>query len=66
MIQFANTIINTLNMQKEISPIDNLTEKTFKLLGLLQEIDPDSDEWQTKFFKTIAEQYDAITPFILK
>ena len=53
-------------MQKEISPIDNLTEKTFKLLGLLQEIDPDSDEWQTKFFKTIAEQYDAITPFILK
>jgi hypothetical protein len=53
-------------MKKENSPIDNLTEKTFKLLGTLQEIDPDSQEWQTKFFETIAEQYDAITPFLRK
>lgn len=51
-------------MQQEQDPIDNLTEKTFRLLGALQELDEQDPESHKEFGEALIEQYKCMTPFI--
>lgn len=53
-------------MEQEKDPIDNLTEKTFRLLGALQELDKQDPESQKKFGKALMEQFIVIQPFLQK
>ena len=46
------------------NPLDNLTEKTFRLLGTLQAVDVEDPQWQKEFGKALMEQYQSITPFL--
>ena len=45
------------------TPIDNLTEKTFRLLGTLQTVDIEDVQWQKEFIAALTEQQDAVRPF---
>lgn len=49
---------------KEINPLDVLTEKCFALLGTLQEKNPESDEWKNKFGKDMQEMAIAMNYFM--
>jgi len=51
-------------MEQEKTPIDNLTEKTFRLLGALQELDEQDPESHKKFGEALMEQYECIVPFL--
>jgi len=51
-------------MEQEKSPIDNLTEKTFQLLGALQELDEHDPESHQKFGEAMIEQARAMQPFL--
>lgn len=53
-------------MEQEKTPIDNLTEKTFRLLGALQELDEQDPESHKKFGEALMEQYHSILPFMKK
>lgn len=53
-------------MDKEINPIDNLTEACFRLLGVLRNENLDSDEGKEKFSKEMTNMANAMTPFIQK
>lgn len=43
------------------TPIDNLTEKTFRLLGTLQAVDIEDVQWQKEFIAALTEQQGAVT-----
>ena len=45
------------------TPIDSLTEKTFRLLGTLQAVDIEDTQWQKEFIAALTEQQDAVRPF---
>ena len=45
------------------TPLDNLTEKTFRLLGTLQTVDIEDIQWQKEFIAALTEQQDAVRPF---
>lgn len=51
-------------MEQEKDPINNLTEKTFRLLGVLQELDKQDPESQKKFGEAMIEQARAMQPFL--
>ena len=51
-------------MEEETTPIDNLTEKTFRLLGALQELDEQDPESHQKFGEAMIEQAKAMQPFL--
>lgn len=51
-------------MSQEKSPIDNLKEKTFRLLGALQELDEQDPESHEKFGEAMIEQARAMQPFL--
>lgn len=53
-------------MSQEKNPIDNLTEKTFRLLGALQELNEQDLESQKKFGEALIEQARAMQPFYPK
>lgn len=53
-------------MEQEKDPIDNLTEKTFRLLGAIQELDQQDPESQKKFGEALMAQYHSILPFMMK
>lgn len=46
------------------SPLDNLTEKTFLLLGSLQDVDLEDVQWQKEFGEAMIEQAKAMRPFL--
>lgn len=54
---------------EEKTPLDNLTEKTFRLLGALQDLDErDTDEQKqesyNKFGLALMEQHKCMMPFL--
>ena len=49
---------------EEKTPIDNLTEKTFRLLGTLINVDLQDPQWQKEFFDVLSEQQQSVQPFI--
>ena len=49
---------------EEKTPIDNLTEKTFRLLGVLQELNEQDLESHNKFGEAMIEQARAMQPFL--
>ena len=49
---------------EEKTPIDNLTEKTFRLLGTLINVDLQDPQWQKEFFDALSEQQQSVQPFI--
>ena len=49
---------------EEKTPIDNLTEKTFRLLGALQELNEQDLESHNKFGEAMIEQARAMQPFL--
>ena len=51
-------------MEQEENPIDNLTEKTFRLLGALQDLDEQDPESHKKFGAALIEQAKAMQPFL--
>ena len=51
-------------MSQEKTPIDNLKEKTFRLLGALQELDEQDPESHKKFSEAMIEQARAMQPFL--
>lgn len=51
-------------MSQEKDPVDNLTEKTFRLLGALQELNEQDPESHKKFSEAIIEQARAFRPFL--
>ena len=51
-------------MSQEKTPIDNLTEKTFRLLGALQELDQQDTESHEKIGEAMIEQARAMQPFL--
>jgi hypothetical protein len=51
-------------MSQEKNPIDNLKEKTFRLLGALQELDEQDPESHEKFGEAMIEQARAMQPFL--
>lgn len=53
-------------MEQEKDPIDNLTEKTFRLLGAIQELDQQDPESHKKFGEALMAQYHSILPFMMK
>ena len=46
------------------TPIDNLTEKTFLLLGSLKHVDLEDAQWQKEFGEAMIEQAKAMQPFL--
>jgi hypothetical protein len=46
------------------TPLDNLTEKTFRLLGALQELNEQDQESHNKFGEAMIEQARAMQPFL--
>lgn len=46
------------------TPLDNLTEKTFLLLGSLQDVDLEDVQWQKEFVEAMIEQEKAMRPFL--
>jgi hypothetical protein len=51
-------------MEQEENPIDNLTEKTFRLLGALQDLDEQDPESHKKFGEAMMAQAKAMQPFL--
>jgi len=51
-------------MEQRENPIDNLTEKTFRLLGALQDLDEQDPESQNKFGEAMMAQAKAMQPFL--
>jgi hypothetical protein len=51
-------------MEQEKNPLDNLTEKTFRLLGALQELNEQDPESHNKFGEAMIEQARAMQPFL--
>lgn len=51
-------------MSQESTPLDNLTEKTFRLLGALQNLDEKDPESHKKFGEAMIEQARAMQPFL--
>jgi hypothetical protein len=51
-------------MEQEKKPLDNLTEKTFRLMGAIQEFDEQDPESHEKFGAALMEEYKAIVPFL--
>lgn len=51
-------------MEQELNPIENLTEKTFRLLGALQELDEQDPESHKEFGEALMEQYKCMMPFL--
>lgn len=51
-------------MEQELNPIENLTEKTFRLLGALQELDKQDPESHKEFGEALMEQARAMQPFL--
>ena len=49
---------------EEKTPLDNLTEKTFRLLGALQELNEQDSESHEKFCEAMIEQARAMQPFL--
>ena len=47
----------------EQEAIDNLMEKTFLLLGCLQDYDPEDREWKVKFVMALSHQRGALNVF---
>jgi len=53
-------------MEQKTDPLENLTEKTFRLLGALQEFDEQDPESHKKFGEAMMEQARAMQPFLLQ
>ena len=51
-------------MEQELNPIENLTEKTFRLLGALQDLDEQDPESHKEFGEALMEQYKCMMPFL--
>ena len=52
-------------MNDKIKPkIEDLTEKTFRLLGALQDLDEQDPESHKKFGAALIEEYNAMVPFL--
>jgi len=51
-------------MEQEKTPIDNLTEKTFRLLGALQDLDEQDPESHKNFGEAMIAQAKAMQPFL--
>lgn len=51
-------------MEEKENPIDDLTEKTFRLLGALQDLDEQDPESHKKFGEAMIAQAKAMQPFL--
>lgn len=51
-------------MEEKENPIDDLTEKTFRLLGALQDLDEQDPESHKKFGEAMMTQAKAMQPFL--
>jgi len=51
-------------MEQKTNPLDNLTEKTFRLMGAIQEFDEQDPESHKEFGAALMEEYKAIVPFL--
>ena len=51
-------------MEQKTNPLDNLTEKTFRLMGAIQEFDEQDPESHKEFGAALMEEYKAIIPFL--
>jgi hypothetical protein len=51
-------------MEEKENPIDDLTEKTFRLLGALQDLDEQDPESHKKFGEAMMAQAKAMQPFL--
>ena len=51
-------------MEQEKDPLENLTEKTFRLLGALQDLDEQDPESHKKFGEAMMAQAKAMQPFL--
>ena len=51
-------------MEQEENPIDNLKEKTFRLLGALQDLEEQDPESHKKFGEAMMAQAKAMQPFL--
>jgi hypothetical protein len=51
-------------MEQEENPIDNLKEKTFRLLGALQDLEEQDPESHKKFGEAMMSQAKAMQPFL--